>query len=559
MFQNCPFFFALVRTIGITLLFLSLNFAEASEIPVGNVTELLTAINQASPGDRIVLSPGDYYFDSTGISVNRSGTASNPITVTAESPGCTRILFSTPGSYTEGFKVSAPYWTFQDLVIEGVCSTDSQCEHAFHVVGSADFFVLRHSILRNFNAHIKGNGEDSGSGMEWPDDVLIEANEFYNTSIRDTGNPVTPIDVVGGRRWTIRENFIHDAGKRQSDGVSYQAFLKGNSRSGLFERNIVACEYLHSAEGTQARVGLSFGGGGSSPDIICENSNCSIEHQYGMMRNNLIINCNDVGIYLNEASNCAIHHNTLYNNVGIDVRFSPSVVDLRNNLLTGRIRERDGGNATSGSNIETIGNAQFQTWFADPANYDFMLIGDGSSLIDQGEDVANVANDFCGNSRDARPDIGALEYGPGTCDTTSALPLLVEPENCSNNCDPVVADCGNGICETAGGEDCLTCAADCNGVQNGKPGNRYCCGSGGGYSPVGCEDSRCTAAGNSCSADSNAPSCCGNGVCESDEDDQNCPADCEGGNCAPVESSCVIAEECCSLKCKGPSGRKTCK
>jgi hypothetical protein len=56
--------------------------------------------------------------------------------------------------------------------------------------------------------------------------------------------------------------------------------------------------------------------------------------------------------------------------------------------------------------------------------------------------------------------------------------------------------CGNDFCEGHGGENCLTCPADCNGRQGG--GNPYCCGDGGGENPVPCEDSRCTAGGKTC-------------------------------------------------------------
>jgi hypothetical protein len=58
--------------------------------------------------------------------------------------------------------------------------------------------------------------------------------------------------------------------------------------------------------------------------------------------------------------------------------------------------------------------------------------------------------------------------------------------------------CGNSICEPAGGEDCVSCPEDCNGVQGGNPGNRYCCGDGDGDTPVDCTDPRCTGGGNTC-------------------------------------------------------------
>lgn len=91
--------------------------------------------------------------------------------------------------------------------------------------------------------------------------------------------------------------------------------------------------------------------------------------------------------------------------------------------------------------------------------------------------------------------------------------------------------------------------------------------------------------------DSGASDPCGNGTCDSGEDECNCPADCgdppanetnctdgvdedcDGPadcadadcaddpecNCLPVGASCNDDAECCSNKCKGPPGGKTCK
>src|SRR5262249_23359599 len=156
-------------------------------------------------------------------------------------------------------------------------------------------------------------------------------------------NPVTPIDVVGGYRWVIRANYIHDHAKAQDNTISYAAFLKGNSRDGVFERNLVVCEMLHSG---QIRLGLSFGGGGSSPDNICEDGTCNPEHQNGIMRNNIIAHCPaDVGIYVNEGQNTLIYNNTLYDTAGIDMRFATTTGEVRNNLLGGDIQNRDGATA----------------------------------------------------------------------------------------------------------------------------------------------------------------------------------------------------------------------
>jgi hypothetical protein len=75
---------------------------------------------------------------------------------------------------------------------------------------------------------------------------------------------------------------------------------------------------------------------------------------------------------------------------------------------------------------------------------------------------------------------------------------------CSGTCDAFdtaacsLAQCGNTVCEPGGGEDCLSCEDDCNGVQNGNPSLRYCCGDGDGENPASCADPRCTASGNTC-------------------------------------------------------------
>ncbi len=374
---------------------------------------LVTAIGSANPGDTISLAPGTYDFSTDKIRVNRPGDPGNPITVRASSPGTALLRFGSDGSFTvEGFLVSVPYWRFENLDIQGTCADDSRCEHAFHIVGDADFTLLINNRLHDFNAMVKGNI----SGGAFPDDVLLENNQLFNSAPRNTSNPVTPVDIVGGRRWVLRSNTIYDHAKAQGNQISYAAFFKGNSRDGIMEQNLVMCERFHTGG---VRLGLSFGGGGTSPDSICEDGSCTPEHQNGTMRNNIIINCPaDVGVYLNEALNSSIFNNTLYNTTGIDVRFGSSTAELRNNILNGRIRSRDGGLLIEGINLQQLSLADFQNWFTDPAGSDFSLL-DGTFLVDQGENLAEVNNDFCNAPRnDGMNDLGAVEFSPGTeCDT----------------------------------------------------------------------------------------------------------------------------------------------
>jgi hypothetical protein len=202
--------------------------------------------------------------------------------------------------------------------------------------------------------------------------------------------------------------------------------------------------------------------------------------------------------------------------------------------------------------------------------------------------------------------------GNGVCDNAESCATC--PSDCPYSTG---ASCGNGICEIGNGEDCLSCGTDCNGRQSGRPGHRFCCGDGAGQNPVGCDDNRCTASGFECTEEPVGQSCCGDGACTGGESPASCSADCasavpscgdgqcsgsetscscstdcgpgdaaesdcgDGADedcdgdadcddedcaghpecepCLPLGAPCMANAECCSLKCSGPSGNKTCK
>jgi MYXO-CTERM domain-containing protein len=385
--------------------------AGAADVPVADTQALLDAIAAAKAGDTIILAPGDYEVHQSKIACEAAGTADQRIVVRAAERGTAVVKFDA----LEGFHVRGPFWEFDGLDIEGICADDNDCEHAFHVTGNAESTWIHHTRMHGFNAMIKGNGEPIGPNNSylWPDDVVIEYNELYNDAPRNTGNPVTPIDVVGGQRWILRGNFIHDHAKGGGDNISYAAFLKGHSKDGLIERNLVVCELLHSG---QVRLGLSLGGGGTGPDSICEDGACKPEHERGIVRNNIIVNCPaDVGMYINAGADSKILNNTLFNTSGIDMRFAQTTGVVQNNLLMGKIRDRDGAMTTKMNNVVEATLGDFMAWFTDPPSFDFSL-KDGATFVDQGMSVPEVTDDYCTNDRDdGSPDIGAIEYDGEGC------------------------------------------------------------------------------------------------------------------------------------------------
>ena len=399
------------------MLTLAARAAMAATISVSTTSQLTNAINSVSPGDTIELAAGASfnYAGVTRLTCDVDGTASNPITVRGL-PGST-MTWTHSSNYVEGFVVTGKHWIFEDLDITGTCSNHNYCEHAFHVQGDADFFVMRRCVIKNFNAQIKSNI----GGGQFPDDCLLEHNEFYNTGGRQTSAPVTPANIDGGERWIVRNNYFHDAWKDGGNTISYQTFMKSNGADGIYEGNLIACSVLHSGG---VRIGMSFGGGGTSPDSVCGQGTCNPEHRRGIMRNNVIINCAAIGIYLNEAQDTKIYNNILYNTDGIDVRFATSTADIRNNIIAGGdISDRDGGSSTSGSNWLTS-TAVAASAFVDAAGGDFRLSGDSSqrsNFINAGVSLSQVTNDFCRRSRSSPHDIGAVDYSQGACDTSNPL------------------------------------------------------------------------------------------------------------------------------------------
>jgi MYXO-CTERM domain-containing protein len=391
---------------------LAARVAAARDVPASTPAELSAAISAAQPGDVIAVADGTYDF--AGASCTRAASAAAPIVVRGQTHLGAHIRMNA----LEGFKVSAPGWHFEDLDIQGVCANDSDCEHAFHVTGTATAFVMRNNRIADFNAQLKVNAD---TAHNLPDGGLVEGNEIFDTHARNTANPVTKLNIDQASQWVVRANLIYDFHKGAGDSVSYGAFHKGGVKGPVFERNLVLCTLKDTTGGT--RIGLSFGGGGMDPALCVPAWSASVpcdpEAQDGVMRNNIIVNCSDVGIYLNKAKNTLLVHNTLIATGGIDFRFASSTGQAHANVLASAIRGRDTGSFTGADNLTGLAAADFAAFYLDPLQGDLRKKGDLSALIDKGGVTTGVTDDFCARTRtDGRFDWGALEHSLGDCVTT---------------------------------------------------------------------------------------------------------------------------------------------
>jgi hypothetical protein len=301
---------------------------------VGSTDSLRQAIDNASPGDVILLQPGIYRIARAYITAGRPGTETAPVVVRAPQLGLVTLESELP----EALKIDAPWWRFENIVLKGVCADDQTCDNGFHVVGRAEHFVLRNVRVEDFNAQIKINGENG----RFPDFGRIEHATLTNTHVRRTDVSVTPIDLVGASGWTIEANLIADFIKDGGNRVSYGAYAKGAGRGTVFTRNVVLCAWhLTAARGQQ--IGLSFGGGGTGAFLMRDEGRSGYEHADGTMSANLIAFCSDVGIYLNRAAGTSILHNSLIGTAGISVRYPETLAQIDGNVIDGAITARDDG------------------------------------------------------------------------------------------------------------------------------------------------------------------------------------------------------------------------
>jgi MYXO-CTERM domain-containing protein len=414
--KYCALFFASVVSLLVP------RSASAAEVNVATTSELTTAIGAAMAGDVIVLANGTYTISSK-VSCSKVGTEPAPIVVKAANPLLAKIEFDT----VEGFAITGAYWTFDGLDIGGVCAVDSDCEHAFHVSGAAHGFTLKNSRVHDFNAQLKVNASEIDGTFVMPHKGLIEGNELFDSRARNTSNPTTKLNIDTGDDWVVRANIIRDFHKGAGDSISYGAFMKSGGKRGTFERNLVMC----SRDTTGGvRIGLSFGGGGTGPQFCAPAFDpsvpCSVEHEGGVIRNNIIVNCSDVGIYLNKSKDTKVLHNTLIGTNGVDFRFGTSSGEARANVLTSKIRIRDGGMFTGSDNLMDIPTTEFTAMYLDPLKGDLRKKGDLAKFIDNAT-ATSVTDDYCARTRMDSHDLGALEHSLGDCVTTKPVPMGTTP------------------------------------------------------------------------------------------------------------------------------------
>ncbi|RZJ10412.1 MAG: hypothetical protein EOP39_08795 [Rubrivivax sp.] len=283
---------------------------------------LREAMAQALPGDVIELQPGDHPVTET-LYTGNAGRPGAPI-VLRGSTGA-RLLVNT----VEAIKLTQPHWVIEHLEMVGNCANVASCEHAMHVVGQAHDTMLYGLQLRDFNAAIKVNGE----GGAWPDRGRVSHSLLANRAPRPGDAPATPFDLVGASEWRFEDNRILGVAKVGGDGVAYGAFMKGGGQGGHMERNLIVCAPQAAFVGVGRQVGLSFGGGRTDPGAL-RDKQTRLEHIQGVASGNVVLNCNDTALDVNESDAIELRDNIALGSGGILVRGQASSARALDNVVS---------------------------------------------------------------------------------------------------------------------------------------------------------------------------------------------------------------------------------
>ena len=374
---------------------------QAWAVTVSNVAELCSAISTANSGGDtdIKLEDGTYTLDNSlwveaeGVTV--SSVSGNRSAVIIEGAGMN-------GSVSHIFGVAGSNFTVQNVTLRKVAN------HAVQIHGEMN---VNSPVIRN--VHIQDTYEqmikvsyDSSQPINGSQNGLVEKCLFEYTAGIGPQYYIGGIDAHNTTNWIIRDNEFRDIRSPSEDLAEHAIHFWSNSQNTLVERNLVInCDR-----------GIGFGLGDRG-------------HIGGTIRNNMIYHDTsegfaDVAISLESTTNAQVYNNTIYMehsySNAIEYRFAATTgLTIINNLTNKAITARDGASAAASNNITNA----IASWFVNPSAGDLHLSYAVPSVVDQGQGIEGLTDDFDKNKRPQGIgyDIGADEYPSENIDATADI------------------------------------------------------------------------------------------------------------------------------------------
>jgi hypothetical protein len=394
----------------------ALPAAIGTVITVSTVPELVSAVNHASSGETIAILDGVYEMDGAYLRMDIPG-------VTLRSASGIRDAVVLDGNYltTEIIQIVASNVTVADLTLREAyyhpihVSTNADLDPVVDVTGTLIYNVY---IIDPRQQGIKINPNPALNATAFADDGVIACSHIELTDEGRThvsGCYTGGIDAHQAQGWTIRDNLIE--GFWCPTGLSEHAIHMWRScKDTLILRN----DLRNNARGVG--LGLTTTGSGyrTYPGFTCPDASGYVDDYGGSVVNN-VISAFDSGLFASQSGfDCGIcfwnacdsraYHNTIFTAnpgatfSGIEWRFPNTTAEIYNNLSNEVMWGRENATGILGGN-ET---GAAESWFVNPAGFDFHLKLSAVLAIDQGVGLAGVTEDYEG---DPRPSGGGYDIG----------------------------------------------------------------------------------------------------------------------------------------------------
>jgi len=366
-------------------------------IEVSDVKGLIDALRDVRPGQTILLADGRYMMPRY-VQIDTDN-----VTLRSASGNREQVIIDGADSrHGELLGISACSGvTIADLTIQNIKWNGFKINSNTNVQKLTIYNCIIHNIWQR---GIKGvKVPKKNRQVVRPKDCRIQYCLFYNDrpkrlsdDARDIakGNYIAGIDVMYATNWIISDNVFVGIQGRTYEGRG-AIFVWHTSQDCIIERNIIIdCD-----------VGLQLG----NPHRDSE----TIYHCIGFIaRNNFITRAPEAGIVTVYTKDCKVLNNTIHDPQSrlsrlIRTVFTNDGLIFANNLLSGPgIRNESKSKITFSNNLIK----DFTNNFIDPANGNLHLKNAVIDVIDKGISLPEIKEDFDGEQRGDRPDIGADEF-----------------------------------------------------------------------------------------------------------------------------------------------------
>ena len=369
---------------------------------VSTTEQLYAAIEGCSPGDHIVIAPGEYQITRslylTKANVVVRGRTGRPEQVVLRGKGMNKRNGAQSCFWTAADGIQLRDFTIRDFWQYGVVLSGREPARVL-----PDRLVLSNLRIQDCGTrHIKGV-----YSKDYSEGVLIEKVHCSQTQKlkRRPGHPVDPDNYIGGidcmktKDWIIRDCRFEDI-RGATGGGRGAIFMWIGSVNPLIERNVIV--------NCGAAICL---GNGHNPEGVYHVSG-------GIVRNNFVYHASSWrAVELGYTRDVKFVHNTLYADSAearaIDIYDRRNIptggLELRNNLVRGQIRNRARGQVILVDNL--IGQRVRPDWFVDPPSGKLFLTKAAGEAVNRVQPLPEVPQDITGHRRPVGPlaDFGAHE------------------------------------------------------------------------------------------------------------------------------------------------------